>query len=76
MSPQPRVQTHSNPEIDECGEDDGGQEVERELVIAPSHAAKVLRRSFDWPAAIVAPLIVPDRTFAGASSWNDWYGAH
>jgi hypothetical protein len=62
-----RVRTHSNPECDDGGEDDGGQEVKCELVIARGHAAKVLEAtesSFDSPAVTVAPRIVPDRTFA------------
>ena len=64
---RPRVRTHSDPEGDDGGEDDGGQEVEGELVIASSHAPEVFETtdgSFDPPAVAIAPLIVPDRTFA------------
>ena len=60
---EPRVRTHSDPE----GDDDGGQEVEGELVIASGHAPEVFETTegcFDPPAVTIAPLIVPDRTFA------------
>ena len=61
-----RVQTHSNPERDDGGEDDGGQEVEGELVVACGNAPEVLEateRCFDPPAITIAPFIVPDRGF-------------
>src|SRR6266508_3980203 len=69
-----RVRTHSDPECDDGSEDDGGQEVDSELVIACGNTTKVLEateRSFDPPAIAVALLIVPDRTSARTSAWND-----
>ena len=63
----PRVRTHSDPECDDGGEDDGGQEVEGELVIARGHAPEVLEATegcFDPPAITIPPLIVADRAFA------------
>jgi hypothetical protein len=71
-----RVRTHSDPECDDGSEDDGGQEVDGELVIACGNTTKVLEateRSFDPPAIAVASLIVPDRTSARTSAWNDRY---
>src|SRR6202162_6153750 len=71
-----RVRTHSDPERDDGGEDDGGQEVDGELVVARGHAPEVLEAtegSFDPPAIAVASLIVPDRTSARTSAWNDRY---
>jgi hypothetical protein len=62
-----RVRTHSNPERDDGSEDDGGQEVDGELVVARGHAPKVLEaaeRRFDPPAIAIAPLIVADGAFA------------
>src|SRR6266508_3741226 len=72
----PRVRTHSDPESDDGSEDDGGQEIAGELVIACGNTTKVLEateRSFDPPAIAVASLIVPDRTSARTSAWNDRY---
>jgi hypothetical protein len=37
-----RVQTHSDPESDDRGEDDGRKEIERKLVVACGHAPEVL----------------------------------
>ena len=62
-----RVRTYSNPEGDDGGEDDGGQEVDGELVIASSHTPEVFETAeccFDPPAVTIAPVIMPDRTFA------------
>jgi hypothetical protein len=62
-----RVQTHSNPERDDGGEDDGGQEVEGELVVACGNAPEVLEATegcFDPPAITIAPFIVADGAFA------------
>jgi hypothetical protein len=62
-----RVQTHSNPERDDGGEDDGGQEVEGELVVASGNAPEVLEATegcFDPPAITIAPFIVADGAFA------------
>lgn len=74
MSSHPRVRTHSNPERNDGGKDDSGQEVDRELVIASGHAAEVLETTegrFDAPAIAVALHIVPDRTFARTSPWDN-----
>ena len=62
-----RVRTHSDPERDDGGEDDGRQEVEGEFVVACCDAPEVLETTegrFDPPAVTVAPLIMPDRAFA------------
>ena len=62
-----RVRTHSDPERDDGSEDDGGQEVDGELVIASSHTPEVFETAescFDPPAVTIAPPIVSDRTFA------------
>jgi hypothetical protein len=61
-----RVGTHSDPERDDGSEDDGGQEVDGELVVACGNAPEVLEAtegSFDPPAIAVAPLVEPDRSF-------------
>jgi hypothetical protein len=61
-----RVGTHSDPERDDGSEDDGRQEVDCELVVA-CNAPEILQAtegSFDPPAIAVAPLVVPDRSFA------------
>jgi len=74
-----RVGTHSDPERDDGSEDDGGQEVDRELIVACGNAAEVLQAtegSFDPPAIAVAPLVMPDRSFARPSPWNDRYCPH
>ena len=58
---------HSDPECDDGGEDDGGQEVEGELVITRGHAPEVLEATegcFNPPAITIPPLIVADRAFA------------
>jgi hypothetical protein len=71
-----RVRTHSNPERDDGGEDDSGQEVDRQLIVACGNAAKVLEATkggFDPPAIALASFIVPDRTSARSSAWNDRY---
>jgi len=65
--PALRVRTHSDPECDDGGEDDGGQEVEGELVIARGHAPEVLEATegcFNPPAITIPPLIVADWAFA------------
>jgi len=62
-----RVRTHSNPKRYDGGEDDSGQEVEGELVVACGHAPEIFETTdgcFDPPAVTITPLIVPDRTFA------------
>jgi hypothetical protein len=62
-----RVGTHSDPERDDGSEDDGRQEVDRELVVACGNAPEVLEAtegSFDPPAIAIAPRVMPDRTFA------------
>ena len=61
------MRTHSDPERDDGGEDDGREEVDGELVIACGDAPEVLEAtegSFDTPSIAVAPFVVPDRTFA------------
>ena len=47
--------------------DDGGQEVDDELVAAGSHTPEIFETAecgFDPPAVTIALVIVPDRTFA------------
>ena len=56
-----RVETHSNPECDERGKGDGGEEAPRELVVAGSDAAEILEPaegSFDARATLVSGLVV------------------
>ena len=63
----PRVRTHSDPERDDGGKDDSGQEVEGELVVTCGNAPEVLEateRCFDPPAITIAPFIVADEAFA------------
>lgn len=53
ISVNARVGTHSDPERDDGSEDDGRQEVDRELILACGNAAEVLQAtkgSFDSPA--------------------------
>ena len=62
-----RVRTHSDPERDDGGKDDSGQEVEGELVVTCGNAPEVLEateRCFDPPAITIAPFIVADEAFA------------
>ena len=62
-----RVRTHSDPESDDGSEENGGQEVEGELVVAcgnPPEVFEATERCFDPPAITIAPFIVADGTFA------------
>ena len=65
--PVPRVRTHSDPEGNDGGEDDGREEIECELIVAGGHAPEVLEateRRFDPPAITIAPRIMADGAFA------------
>ena len=74
MSPDPRVETRSNPESDDGHQGDGGQEVRGERVVAGCDASKVLEAaegSFDPPTLAVASFVVDDWGLPACSAWGD-----
>jgi hypothetical protein len=74
----PRVQTRSEPEGEDGGERDGGQEVGRELVIAGGYAPEVLEPAegvFDQVAIPISILVVDDLLLAGDAARDHRYGS-
>ena len=76
--PRPRLQTRSQPEREQGGEGDGGQEVVGELVVAGGDATEVLEPAegvLDQVAIAVSASVVGDLPLARDPAWNDRHGA-
>ena len=73
-----RVETQSNPEGEDCGECDGGEEVCGELVVSGSNAAEVLKPTegvLDEVSIAIAGSIMANRTFAAGAARDHRHGA-
>ena len=73
-----RVETRSNPEGEDCGECDGGEEVCGELVVSGSNAAEVLEPTegvLDEVSVAIAGTIMANRSFAAGAARDHRHGA-
>ena len=74
MGPEPRVETHLQPERDCGGERDGRKVVAGELVVSGGDTAEVLEAAehcLDAPAVFVAAFVVLDWPLAVAPAGDD-----